>query len=160
MRLENFVQGRTVSLDLFSTQAFQRVRVLEPGVSAVQIVMRLPVQLIAAGFVVRNSNTDIIGRVQTCLVTQLVDYRFERAPGIKHIINDQQRILVGHMLDQVVEAVNPDLFALLINAMIGGCANRDVVGMNAVIVEELLDSDTHRHATSPDRYRLRADFVH
>src|SRR2546422_11499899 len=40
---------------------------------------------------------------------------------------------------------------LLIDAAIEGSPDRDVIGMNAVVLEYLLDCDADRRAASPDR---------
>ena len=46
--------------------------------------------------------------------------------------------------------MDPHDFGLLIDAGVGGGPDRDVINMNAVILECFLDRDADRRAASPD----------
>ena len=91
-----------------------------------------------------------LGRVAPGQAAQGVDDGLDAQAGVVDVVHDQQAVRGVGLLDDVVQAVDPDGLAPLLDALVGGGADGDVVGGQAVVLEQLLHGDAHRRAAPPD----------
>ena len=82
----------------------------------------------------------------------MCDHRLNRQAGIKYIVDYQQAILLAAILNQVVHAMNTDLVGSAVDPLVRGCTYRNMIGFDTEPGKQFLHRDTHRCATTPDRY--------
>src|SRR5882724_2754711 len=148
--LEEALVDRLVLEDLLARETLDFVREDQPAVRGVKEIVRLERAAIAFGLVVNRRYPDLPRQIAPAAAPQLADDRFEAVPGIEHIVDDQQLVLERQPRDQVIHRVDAHDLGLLIDAGIERSADRDVIGMDAVVLEYLLDRDADRSAASPD----------
>src|SRR3546814_9812604 len=81
---------------------------------------------------------------------EFADKGWDAAAAVEHIVDDQQPVLGVQRVDQITERKDLHLRVLLVDAFIGGGADRDMVAVMAVIVEQFLHRDPDRRAAEPD----------
>ncbi len=88
----------------------------QPFIRGMDIVVRLQWHRSVLWLVVRTSDTDILGHVQSHQLTEFLLQCKDTAAGVKNIINNQQTIIGIGIFNNVVQTMNLDLLALLVCA--------------------------------------------
>src|SRR5437016_5573835 len=91
--LEEALVDRLVLEDLLARETLDFVREDQPAVRGLKIVVRLQRAAIALGLVVNRRDPDLPRQIAPAAAPQLGDDRLQTAPGIEHIVDDQQLVL-------------------------------------------------------------------
>ena len=133
-----------------SVEALQLMGEDEPFVGLVDVVIGPAVRAVVAGLEIDRRDADVVGRVAPRKAVQGVDDGHDAQAGVVDVVHDQQAVRRVGLLDDVVQAVDPDRLARLLDALVGGRADGDVIGGDPVVLEQLLHGDAHRRAAPPD----------
>ena len=61
-------------------------------------------------------------------------------------------------INNILQAVDANVFVLLVNAIVRACADCDVIALETLVFKVFLNCDPNRRAASPDPYnKIRAE---
>jgi len=135
--------------------AGQLVRQHQPVLGLLQIVVRWRIFATRYVPVVRRRDAQIPRHVAFALAAQSIDDGAHVAPGAVDVVDDQQRVVCVQVFEQVLQAMRLHFTALLqlaqvIVATAVGGAHRDVIGIDAEILQAFLHVDADGGAAAPD----------
>ena len=115
-----------------------------------EIIVGRDVSFIAFGLEVGNRNANVVRRVATGDFLQVLDDRLQGLTRVENIIDEQQAVFIATVFDQVAQAVDSDLFFLSVNfAGVVAGSDGDVIRLDAEVLQEILNRDSHGYAASP-----------
>lgn len=135
---------------LFGCQCIKLVRENQPLLRRMQVIVRRAIRFIALRLKPRHGDTNIVRRVSPGTTLDLLNDRDDRIAGVKHVVDDQQTIIMSDFLDDVIETVHCDRTAL-VNARIRRRAYGDVIGLDATVSKNFLHGHADRSPPAPDR---------
>src|SRR5215831_959730 len=150
LAVEETLTDRFVPQDLLMRQAVELMWEYQPAVRRANVIVGHERTTVAFRLVVDRRYADLVREIASAAALQLCEHRLQAAPGIEYVIDDEQLILEREARHQVVYGVDPHHLGLLIDAGVGRGADRDVIGLDAVVLECLLDRNADRCATSPE----------
>jgi hypothetical protein len=141
--------------NLLLGQPLDLVREDQPVIGLVNIVVGHQRRAPALGLVIDGRDANLLGEVPSAPSRKLLDHRLETAPGVEHVIHDQELILRLEARYQIIGGVHPNRLVLHIDPRVGGGADRDVIGVDRVVLEHLLHGDADGGAAAPHAHQER-----
>lgn len=122
----------------------------EPLVCLVYKEIRDNPLFVVFGFVVYGSDLDDAGAVMARFDAEFLDNGVDRVARVIDIVDNEDGLVGVGLVNSVFEGVHLDDLFLDADAFIGGCADRDVVRLDAFVGEDLLDRDARHRAAAPN----------
>ena len=91
--------------------------------------------------IVDGGGPDSMRQIAAAAPTQLLDDGLEAAAGVEYIVHQQQPIIGLEPRHQIVKGMDAYHAPLPLAAHVGGSTDRDMIGMDRVVLEHFLDRD-------------------
>jgi len=137
--------------DFVQCQSFKLVGEDQPSVGIVNPEIRFEVLHIARWFVVHGGDLDSLGKVLSTLAFELGKHGLYASATVENIIDNQQLVVGIDVRDDVLQAMDTYLF-LLFFANIRGCSDGNVIGLNAMVHQNLLHRYPRERASTPNTH--------